>query len=158
MTFLAASSESGAVQNGGGLQAAEVLKSNGILQEAGELQEAVTEESPITIAKGLQDTLVGLGVVFCALIFLSFVISLFKHVGKFSKTKAPAAKPAAPAVPAPAAPAPAMAVAAAGPGTMVNAKVQVADEVEGPVAAAILAAVAETCGGDFSVTSIKKSK
>lgn len=154
MTFLAASSESGAVQNGGGLQAAEVLKSNGILQEAGELQEAVTEESPITIAKGLQDTLVGLGVVFCALIFLSFVISLFKHVGKFGKTKAPEAKPAAPA---PAAPVPAPAVAA-GPGTMVNAKVQVADEVEGPVAAAILAAVAETCGGDFSVTSIKKSK
>ena len=155
MTFLAASSESGAVQNGGGLQAAEVLKSNGILQEAGKLQEAVTEQSSITIGKGLQDTLVGLGVVFCALIFLSFVISLFKHVGRFNKTKAPEAKPAAPA---PAAPVPAMAVAAAGPGTMVNAKVQVADEVEGPVAAAILAAVAETCGGDFSVTSIKKSK
>jgi len=155
MTFLAASSESGAVQNGGGLQAAEVLKSNGILQEAGVLQEAVTEQSSMTIAKGLQDTLVGLGVVFCALIFLSFVISLFKHVGRFNKTKAPEAKPAAPA---PAAPVPAMAVAAAGPGTMVNAKVQVADEVEGPVAAAILAAVAETCGGDFSVTSIKKSK
>jgi len=153
MTFLAASSESGAVQNGGGLQAAEVLKSNGILQEAGVLQEAVTEQSSMTIAKGLQDTLVGLGVVFCALIFLSFVISLFKHIGKFGKTKAPEAKPAAPA---PAAPAPA--VAAAGPGTMVNAKVQVAEEVEGPVAAAILAAVAETCGGDFSVTSIKKSK
>ena len=155
MTFLAASSESGAVQNGGGLQAAEVLKSNGILQEAGKLQEAVTEQSSITIGKGLQDTLVGLGVVFCALIFLSFVISLFKHVGRFNKTKAPEAKPAAPA---PAAPVPAMAVAAAGPGTMVNAKVQVAEEVEGPVAAAILAAVAETCGGDFSVTSIKKSK
>ena len=156
MTFLAASSESGAVQNGGGLQAAEVLKSNGILQEAGVLQEAVTEQSSMTIAKGLQDTLVGLGVVFCALIFLSFVISLFKHIGKFGKTKAPEAKPAAPAPAAPAAPAPA--VAAAGPGTMVNAKVQVAEEVEGPVAAAILAAVAETCGGDFSVTSIKKSK
>jgi len=155
MTFLAASSESGAVQNGGGLQAAEVLKSNGILQEAGVLQEAVTEQSSMTIAKGLQDTLVGLGVVFCALIFLSFVISLFKYVGRFNKTKTPEAKPAAPA---PAAPVPAMAVAAAGPGTMVNAKVQVADEVEGPVAAAILAAVAETCGGDFSVTSIKKSK
>ena len=155
MTFLAASSESGAVQNGGGLQAAEVLKSNGILQEAGKLQEAVTEQSSITIGKGLQDTLVGLGVVFCALIFLSFVISLFKHIGKFGKTKAPEAKPAAPAPAAPAAPAPAV---AAGPGTMVNAKVQVAEEVEGPVAAAILAAVAETCGGDFSVTSIKKSK
>jgi|GEM_PF-853318 len=155
MTFLAASSESGAVQNGGGLQAAEVLKSNGILQEAGELQQAVTEQSSMTIGKGLQDTLVGLGVVFCALIFLSFVISLFKHIGKFGKTKAPEAKPAAPAPAAPVAPAP---VVAAGPGTMVNAKVQVAEEVEGPVAAAILAAVAENCGGDFSVTSIKKSK
>ena len=107
------------------------------------------------IAEGLKNMVVGLGVVFVVLIFLMFVISLFKFVNKLDKPKekAPAAAPA------PAAAAPVVRAAApAGPGTMANASVSVEDEVEGPVAAAILAAVAEECGGNFKVKSIKKSK
>ena len=101
------------------------------------------------IAEGLKNMVVGLGVVFVVLIFLMFVISLFKFVNKLDKPKEKA--PAA-------APAPARAAVPAGPGTMANASVSIADEVEGPVAAAVLAAVAEECGGNFKVTSIKKSK
>ena len=101
------------------------------------------------IAEGLKNMVVGLGVVFVVLIFLMFVISLFKFVNMLDKPKEKA--PAA-------APAPARAAVPAGPGTMANASVSIADEVEGPVAAAILAAVAEECGGNFKVTSIKKSK
>ena len=107
--------------------------------------------------EGLMNMIVGLGTVFIVLIFLTFVISLFKYVNKLERAKAPekpvetpASAPAPAAAPAPAVP--------AGPGTMGNAKVAIADEVEGPVAAAILAAVADTCGGDFQVTSIQKSK
>lgn len=108
------------------------------------------------VQEGLMNMVVGLGVVFIVLIFLSFVISLFKFINKLDKPKAkePVAAPAG--APAPAA-APVAAVPA-GPGTMAGAKVAIADEVEGPVAAAILAAVAESCGGNFKVTSIKKSK
>ena len=102
------------------------------------------------IAEGLKNMVVGLGVVFVVLIFLMFVISLFKFVNKLDKPKEKA--------PAAAAPAPARAAVPAGPGTMANASVSIADEVEGPVAAAVLAAVAEECGGNFKVTSIKKSK
>ena len=107
--------------------------------------------------EGLMNMAVGLGTVFVVLIFLTFVISLFKFVNKFDKPKAKetVAAPANAPAPAPVQAAPA---APAGPGTMANAQVAVADEVEGPVAAAILAAVAETCGGNFQVTSIKKSK
>ena len=103
------------------------------------------------IAEGLKNMVVGLGVVFVVLIFLMFVISLFKFVNKLDKPKEKAPAPAA-------APAPARAAVPAGPGTMANASVSIADEVEGPVAAAVLAAVAEECGGNFKVTSIKKSK
>ena len=112
--------------------------------------------------EGLMNMVVGLGTVFVVLIFLTFVISLFKFVNKMERSmakeqpvKAPAAAPAPAKAPLPVAPAPA---APAGPGTMESAMVSVADEVEGPVAAAILAAVADTCGGRFKVTSIKKSK
>lgn len=110
--------------------------------------------------EGLMNMIVGLGTVFFILIFLTFVISLFKYVNKLERPKTPEKPVEAPAsAPAPAAPAatPAPAVPA-GPGAMGNAKVAIADEVEGPVAAAILAAVADTCGGNFQVTSIKKSK
>ena len=106
---------------------------------------------------GLQNMIVGMGVVFVVLIVLSVVIWAFKFIGKLDKSqpeaqaekKTPAPRVAAPAA-APAAP--------AGPGTMKNAGVSFDDEVEGPVAAVILAAVAENCGGDFTVKSIKKSK
>lgn len=106
--------------------------------------------------EGLMNMVVGLGTVFIVLIFLTFVISLFRYVNKLERPKAQE-KPVAAPVSAPA-PAAAPAAAPVGPGTMGSAKVSIADEVEGPVAAAILAAVADTCGGEFQVTSIKKSK
>ena len=117
-----------------------------------------------------QNMVVGLGTVFLVLAFLILVISLFKYVNELGDVQEAlrqvrAAKngtaPAAPAAPvAKAAPAPAAAAPAvpAGPGTMAAAKVNFADEIEGPVAAVIMAAVAEHCGGNFKVTSIKKSK
>ncbi|MCD8330084.1 MAG: OadG family protein [Lachnospiraceae bacterium] len=116
------------------------------------------------IAEAVTNAVVGLGTVFVILAFLILIISLFKYVNQWdmnrqakAQAKEEAKKPAAPAVAPAAAPAPAVA-APVGPGTMASAKVTISDEVEGPVAAAILAAVAETCGGNFKVTSIKKSK
>ncbi len=112
--------------------------------------------------EGLMNMVVGMGTVFVVLIFLTFVISLFKHVNRMERSvlkektvEAPANAPAPAPAAVPAAPAPAV---PAGPGTMEPAKIHIADEVEGPVAAAILAAVADTCGGNFKVTSIQKSK
>ncbi len=121
------------------------------------------------IVFAFQNMVVGLGTVFLVLAFLIFVISSFKYVNELTDVKealqqvraakkgtAPAAaqvpvKAAAPAAqPVPALP--------AGPGTMAAAPVNFADEVEGPVAAVIMAAVAEHLGGNFKVTSIKKSK
>ena len=124
---------------------------------ASSLAESAVEEVSLgeAVTEGLMNMVVGLGVVFIVLIFLSFVISLFKYINKLDKPKAKTEPVVAP-VGAPA-PAPVTAVPA-GPGTMANAKVAIADEVEGPVAAVILAAVAESCGGNFKVTSIKKSK
>ena len=104
------------------------------------------------------NTIVGLGTVFTILAFLILVISLFKYVNKFAMAQEAAAKAAAPAPAPKAAPAPAAPAVPVGPGTMANAAVNFGDEVEGPIAAVILAAVAETCGGNFKVTSIKKSK
>ncbi len=105
------------------------------------------------LLEGVQNMAVGLIVVFCVLVFLSLVISCFRFVQKLEKPQETAPK-AAPA-PAPKAAAPVVPV---GPGTMEAASVSFGDEVEGPVAAVILAAVAEACGGNFKVTSIKKSK
>ena len=123
-----------------------------------------------------QNMVVGLGTVFLVLAFLILVISLFKYVNQWDdvqeairmvKAAKNGEKPAARTMPA-AAPAAAAAAAApavsaapavpAGPGKMAAAKVNFADEVEGPVAAVIMAAVAEHLGGNFKVTSIKKSK
>lgn len=119
------------------------------------------------IGEALQNTVVGLVTVFAVLAFLVFIISLFKYVNRWETKKEKAAKAeqaaaapaqAAPAAaPAAAAPAPAAPARPAGPGTMANSKVHIADEVDGTVAAVILAAVAEECGGNFKVTSIKKS-
>lgn len=115
------------------------------------------------MGEAISNTIVGLGTVFVILAFLIFVISLFKYVNKWEMSRQAAKKAAAPARKAAPAPAPAPVAAPApavpvGPGTMASAKVSISDEVEGPVAAAILAAVAETCGGSFRVISIKKSK
>ena len=129
---------------------------------------AAEEGSGIGFA--FQNMIVGLGTVFLVLAFLILVIYSFKYLDALDDVKealrqvrdarsgkaAPAAEKAAvrSAAPAPAAAAP----APAGPGTMAAGQVNFADEVEGPVAAVIMAAVAEHFGGNFKVTSIKKSK
>ena len=124
------------------------------------------------LAFAFQNMIVGLGTVFLVLAFLILVISLFKYVNEWDDVKAainqvraakngePLPAKAAPAAQTrAAAPAPAAAPAVpAGPGSMASAKVSFDDEIEGPVAAVIMAAVAEHCGGNFKVTSIKKSK
>lgn len=59
------------------------------------------------------NTVIGMGTVFCVLIFISFIISLFKFLPALfaKKPKIEEAKPAAPAAPAPAAKTPAAPVA-----------------------------------------------
>ncbi|MBR3165897.1 MAG: OadG family protein [Lachnospiraceae bacterium] len=113
------------------------------------------------LAEAFQNTIVGLGTVFLVLAFLILVISSFKLVNQWDANRqAKNAKETKAAAPAPAAAAPAAApapVVPAGPGRMSTGSVNFADEVEGPVAAAILAAVAEELGGNFRVTSIKKA-
>ena len=112
------------------------------------------------LAEAFQNTVVGLGTVFLVLAFLILVISSFKLVNQWDANRqaqnAKETKAAAPAPAAAPAAAPAPAVPA-GPGRMSKESVNFADEVEGPVAAAILAAVAEELGGNFRVTSIKKA-
>jgi len=100
--------------------------------------------SDISIGEALGNMVVGLGVVFAALLFLCGIISLFKYVSKLDKSsaKAPAKAPvkaAAPAAPVKAAPAP-----------------EKAAGVDGAIVAVILAAVAEKCGPNAQVTSIQK--
>ena len=112
-----------------------------------------------SLAKGFSNMLVGLFVVFAVLIFLSIIIWAFKFLGGAgaSKTAAQAAAVKAPA----GAPAPAVKAfvpVPAGPGTMARADVNIEDEIDGATAAAILGAIAQECGGNFRVTSIKKSK
>lgn len=94
------------------------------------------------------NTLMGIGIVFLVLLFLSFLIGQFKHIGKLEesmakKDAAPAAKTAAvPAAPV-AAPAPAEETVDDG-------------ELIAVIAAAIAAAEGTTTDG-FVVRSIKKS-
>ena len=111
------------------------------------------------LGEGFSNMLVGLFVVFSVLVFLSIIIWAFKFLGGAGAGKASAQ---AAAVKAPAgAPAPAVknfVAAPVGPGTMAKAQVHIEDEIDGAVAAAILAAIAQECGGNFKVTSIKKSK
>ncbi len=111
------------------------------------------------LAEGFSNMLVGLFVVFSVLVFLSIIIWAFKFLGGAGAGKA-AAQAAAVKAPA-SAPAPAVKSFAAtpvGPGTMARSEVNFADEVDGVTAAVILAAIAQECGGNFKVTSIKKSK
>nr|MBQ6241144.1 OadG family protein [Lachnospiraceae bacterium] len=104
----------------------------------------IAAASDISIGEALGNMVVGLGVVFLALIFLSGIISLFKLIGKADKKKAPAAQ-AKPAVKA----------AQATPATPPAPK---EDVIDGAVVAAILAAVAQKCGPAARVVSIEKSK
>ena len=108
------------------------------------------------IAEGILNMVAGLIIVFGVLIFLSLIISAFGIINKLVDKPQAAAAPAP--APAPAAVKSAPVAVPVGPGTMAKEKVAVEDEVEGPVAAAILAAVAQTCGGNFKVTSIRKHK
>ena len=60
------------------------------------------------MAEAAVNTVIGISVVFLALLFISFVISLFKYINKFEQKLANKnAAPAAPAAPAPSTPAPA---------------------------------------------------
>lgn len=93
------------------------------------------------------NTLMGLGIVFLMLIFLSFLISQFKHISKLTEKNKPAA-------PAALAPAPAPAVVEEGP------EEELADDGElvAVIAAAIAAYEGSTSTDGFVVRSIKRSK
>lgn len=102
----------------------------------------IAAASDIGIGEALGNMVVGLGVVFLALVFLSGIISLFKLIGKADHKAVPAqAKPAVKAAPA--------AAAVAAPKE---------DTIDGAVVAAILAAVAQKCGPNARVVSIEKAK
>lgn len=95
------------------------------------------------------NTLMGIGIVFLMLIFLSFLISQFKHISNLTEKKD--SKSAAPAVPAPA-PAPAAAEE--------EQEEELADDGElvAVIAAAIAAYEGSTSTDGFVVRSIKRSK
>ena len=101
----------------------------------------VAAASDISIGEALGNMVVGLGVVFAALLFLCGIISLFKFIAKWDKSsaKAPAKAPVKAAAPA------------------VKAAPKKEDGIDGAVLAVILAAVAEKCGPNARVTSIQKS-
>ncbi len=94
----------------------------------------------VTLQRAGLNTLMGLATVFCMLIFLSFIISLFKYIPKLLEGKKKEEKAAAPAVAAP-----------------VEAPVQATDD--GELIAVIAAAIAASEGtttDDFVVRSIRK--
>ena len=95
------------------------------------------------------NTLMGIGIVFLMLIFLSFLISQFKHISNLTEKKD--SKSAAPAAPAPA-PAPAAAEE--------EQEEELADDGElvAVIAAAIAAYEGSTSTDGFVVRSIKRSK
>lgn len=101
-----------------------------------------------TMQEAALNTVMGIGIVFLVLLFLSFLIGQFKHIGKIEESMAKKnAAPAPKAAPAPAAP-----VAAPAP-----AEETVDDgELIAVIAAAIAAAEGTTTDG-FVVRSIKKS-
>ena len=105
----------------------------------------LTAASDISIGEALGNMVVGLGVVFLALLFLCGIISLFKVISKLDKSSAKAAPAKAPVKAAPAAAAPA------------KPAPEKAAGVDGAVVAVILAAVAEKCGPNARVTSIQKA-
>lgn len=100
----------------------------------------------VTLQRAGMNTLMGLGIVFCMLVFLSFVISLFKFIpnpDQKKKEAEKAAKAAAPAAPAPVAAAPVV--------------VEETDDLElVAVIAAAIAAAEGTSPDGFVVRSIRK--
>lgn len=93
------------------------------------------------------NTLMGLGIVFLMLLFLSFVIGLFKYVSKAQDSMAKKNAPAAQPVPA-----------AAVPAVQEAADEDFADDLElVAVISAAIAAYENTSGDSFVVRSIKKS-
>ena len=95
------------------------------------------------------NTLMGIGIVFLMLVFLSFVIGLFKYIEKFQNVGKKKAAEEAPK--AEEAPAPAIAQSEA-------ADEDFADDLElGAVISAAIAAYENTSGDSFVVRSIKKS-
>ncbi len=103
------------------------------------------------MAEAAVNTVIGISVVFLALLFISFIISLFKYINKFEQMLAnKKAGKAAPVAPAPSAPAPAAMEEEA-----------LADDLEliAVITAAIHAyeeAQGNTVTGDLVVRSIKK--
>ena len=96
------------------------------------------------------NTLMGIGIVFLMLLFLSFVIGLFKYIEKFQNVGKKKAAEEAPKAEAPA-PAPAIAQSEA-------ADEDFADDLElVAVISAAIAAYENTSGDSFVVRSIKKS-
>jgi len=109
------------------------------------------------IQEGLVNMAIGLMVVFAVLAFLCLIIWAFKFINKAqastedvaAATDAPTPKAVATTANAPA--------AAKTPGTMKDQDVEIEGGIDADTAAVILGAVAQECGGDFKVTSIKKS-
>ena len=105
------------------------------------------------LAKAGMNTLMGMGVVFLVLIFISWIISMFKYINRFeagmNKKEAPAAAPAPKAAPAPAA-APALAA--------VPVQEAVSDDTEliSVIAAAIAASEGKETAEGLVVRSIKR--
>lgn len=126
------------------------------------------------MSKAAMNTLIGMGVVFLVLIFISWLISLFKYINRFeakykeaeAKKAAQAAKPAAPArAPAPvrtAASAPAPVQQAAPTAVPAHPAVfeaeDVSDDMEliSVIAAAIAAAEGKTAANGLVVRSVKR--
>ncbi len=102
-----------------------------------------------TMQEAAMNTIMGIGIVFLVLLFLSFLISQFKHIAKLeekmTKKNAPEAPKAAPAPAAPVAAAPAPVEETVDDGELITV-----------IAAAIAAAEGTTTDG-FVVRSIKKS-
>ncbi len=105
------------------------------------------------LSKAGMNTLMGMGIVFLVLIFISWIISMFKYINRFeagmSKKEAPAAAPAPAAVPMPAAvPAP----------IAVPVQEEMSDDTEliSVIAAAIAASEGKETAEGLVVRSIKR--
>lgn len=121
------------------------------------------------MTKAALNTLMGMGIVFLVLIFISWLISMFKYINKFEKkmreaadkkkaAAAPAPAPAAPRAPAPApVPAPAPAPAPA-PVVVEEPVAEETDDTEliAVIAAAIAAAEGKTAANGLVVRSIRR--
>lgn len=103
------------------------------------------------IIEGLKNMVVGLAVVFAILVLLSLIIWAFKLLGRFGSNNTAAENVKAPVN------APAPAGAASVPGRMPESEIEF-ENVDSETAAAIFGALASEIGGEFKVTSIKKSK